>query len=413
MTSQGLTLTQCQLLQRFFDEELSAAECVQAEQLLERSAAARIFVAALGELSVAVQASHQVVWERAEPQMISAARLAEIAAEAGDMLDTPLDELSGLLQRLHDGEADPAEVAWARAMLDERPDAAAYLANLEELGEGLRAAEAEITRDVDFSGFWDTISAEINAEPSADSPSTPKEQDDIAFDTHQHLMLLHRFVDAETDADETARVQAWIDREEPQVCAYLAALDEIKLGVNVAAETACENAPIEAIWGGVSEAISAGESAATPISLDDARQKRGGGVRGWAGDYRQAIYGAAAAAVVLLGVVGLFGDRILGTNERVIVEKTVEKHVVIVDSVEYSPGSSVMIDSPMTKVNMNAKENEEADPTVIWLFESDDAEGADNPKQPGVGPPGSPNDPANTPDVGAPDGEDAPRGQPI
>src|SRR5690554_3145270 len=214
MTSQGLTSAQCLLLQRFYDEELSSAECVQAEQLLADSASARVFVAALGELSLAVRASHELVWERAEPNIISAARLAELAAEAGDMMDTPLEDLRGLLQRLHDDEVDPAEEAWARALLGERPDAAAYLASLGELGEGLRIAEAEMVQDVDFGGFWDKISAGINAESAHNSPQPAADPKIQKFDAQQHLMLLHRFADAETDATETAQVQAWIDQDD-------------------------------------------------------------------------------------------------------------------------------------------------------------------------------------------------------
>src|SRR5690554_104223 len=426
MTAQGLTTTQCFFLQRFFDEELSAAECVQAQQLLERSASARVFVAALGELRLGVQASDEVVWERAEGQMISAARLAELAAEAGDMLDSPLEDLRGLLQRLHDDEADPAEVAWARALLAERPDAAAYLAGLDELGQGLRAAQAEITRDVDFGGFWEKISAGINADIAPVTPIAPessKKSAVIEFDAAKQLMLLHRFVDAETDALETARVQAWIDQEEPRVCGYLQALEEIKLGVNVAAETACERAPLDAIWRAVSDAIQADasgakQSSAAPISLEAERHKRGGGLRGWAGEYRQAIFGAAAAAVVLLGVAGLFGDRLQAPGERVIVEKTIEKHIAIVDSVEYSPGSSVMIDSPMTRVNMNSDNNSEVDPTVIWLFDSDDPDEPQPPEKP-ASPPGrapsedAPNNDGIGPDAGSADAQDMLRGQPI
>lgn len=419
MTAQGLSTTQCFLLQRFFDEELSAAECVQAQQLLERSAAARVFVAALGELRLGVQASDELVWQRAKGQMIGAARLAELAAEAGDMLDSPLEELGGLLQRLHDEEADPAEVAWARALLAERPDAAAYLAGLDELGQGLRAAQAEICRDVDFDGFWDTISAAINADSAPSASRASSHAEAIEFDAAQHHMLLHRFVDAETDARETAQVQAWIDRDEPQVCGYLEALEEIKLGVNVAADVACERAPLEAIWGAVSDAIDADASSAAPVSsLQAERDKRRGGLRGWAGQYRQAIWGAAAAAVILLGLAGLFKDQLQAPGERVIVEKTIEKHIVIVDSVEYSPGSSVMIDSPMTRVNMNSENNSEVEPTVIWLFDSDDSDEPQAPQRPASAPEPAPpthapNGDGRVPDAGGADAQDVPRGQPI
>jgi hypothetical protein len=422
MASQGLTTEQCELLQRFYDEELSAAESIRAEQLLERSAPARVFVRALAELSAAVRAGHELAWERAASRIPSPARLAEMAAQAPGMLDAPLDELAALLERFHDGEADEAEAAWVRALLEERADAAAYLAGLDQIAEDLRAAGQVMVDDVDFDGFWDKISAGIDADAGAGVDAERDELPDELpeFDPSEHLLLLHRYADDETDAAEAARVEGWIEQGDPQVREYLAALDEIKLGVTVAAETACEQVALRDIWTGVAEAIDesaaevAGEdkSGAAPISLENERRKRGG----WLGEYRQAIFGAAAAAVVLAGVVGLFQDRIFGPPERVIVEKTIEKRVVIVETVEYSPGSSVMIDSPMTRVNMKADDRQKVNPTVIWLFESDSPTDSQLEDETGVQQPEGGDSEGSEQDAGFPDAlgfESAPRGQPI
>lgn len=410
MPAQGLTTDQCLLLQRFHDGELSAAESVEAEQLLGRAPAARVFVQALDEIGRGVRAGDELVWERARGQVAEpgeVARLAALAARAGQMLSAPLEDLLPLLDRVHDGEADAAEAAWVQALLPERADARDYLAGLEDIAQHLRGAQEHALEDVDFDGFWGRVQAGINREVPAQifggdgaqntMPGTVQggaaraggqgARADFAVD--EHLSLLHRFADGQTCEGEDARVQAWLDQKHPQVAQYLAALDEIKLGVNAAVETACERAPLRDIWSGVQQGIEspaqdaapdapagAGRGPDAPISLDEARRNRRGG---WLGQYQQAAFGAAAAAVVLLGMMGLFKEQIFGPNERVIVEKTIEKRVVIVESVEYSPGASVMIDSPVTRVGLQqgqpgAPQDAAADgvnPTVIWLFEAD------------------------------------------
>lgn len=410
MPIQGLTTDQCLLLQRFHDGELGAAQGVEAEQLLARAPAARVFLQALEEIGRGVRAGSELAWERGRdgaPEPAEVARLAALAAQGGHMLRAPLEELLPLLDRVHDGEADAAEVAWVQAMLPERADAGEYLAGLGQIAEQLRDAQDHALQDVRFDGFWERVRAGINAEETeADSarnfaqnttPGTVREgaggarEQGVApdFEVEEHLCLLHRFADLETSEAEDARVQAWVDQQDQQVDRYLAALTEIKLGVNVAVETACERAPLRDIWSGVQRAIEtpqedaapgalagAGRGPEAPISLEEARRNRRGG---WLGQYQQAAFGAAAAAVVVLGVVGLFKDQLFGPNERVIVEKTIEKRVVIVESVEYSPGASVMIDSPMTRVGLQKGQPEasqdaaggEVNPTVIWLFEAD------------------------------------------
>lgn len=413
MAPQSLTTEQALLLQRFYDGDLSAAESVRAEQLVERSTAARVYVRALEELSAAARAAGALAWERAERAAISPQVLTEMAESAADLCEAPLADLAPLLERFHDGEADEAERACVTALLEVRDDAVDYLAGLDEIGQGMRVLGEEMVDEVDFGGFWDGIAAQIGDDRAGDRTGDRAEQACAAFDRDTHLVLLHRYVDDEVDADERALVEGWVAQGDAQVRDYLAALGEIELGVTAAIETACERAEVRDIWTGVSHALD-DEARAEVVSLADEARKRGsqgssdGG--GWFGEYRQAIVGALAAAVVLAGLVGLFKDQLIGSQERVVVEK----RVVYVEQVEYSPGSSVMIDSPVEQASMEAGGDESEDddePTVIWLFDNgDDAQGdaADTPAEkpapagPDAGPTGT--------DAGT---RRAPQGQPI
>ncbi|QDG51239.1 hypothetical protein FIV42_10955 [Persicimonas caeni] len=414
MAPQGLSREQCLLLQRHYDGELSAAESVQAKQLLERSASARVYVRALEELTHSVRAASELAWEDAESAMPAPTVLTELAVSAGDPTQAPLEELAPLLERFHDGEADEAEMAFVTALLDEREDAVDYLAGLDEIGHGLRVAGEELAEDVDFDGFWDGIAAQIGADTSgagtAGADSAPT--DEVAFEREAHLVLLQRYVDDEVSCEEAARVERWLDEGNAEVKAHLDVLAELHLGVNVAIETACEEADLRGIWTGVEAAIAEDAADAEVVSLDSARADRRSGSRGtsstsWFSEYRQAIVGGLAAAVVLAGLVGLFKDQIFGPQERVIVEK----RVVVVEQVEYSPGSSVMIDSPMKQAS--AESDGEEDPTVIWLFDSGDEASADEaPAEQDEAAPaeGEQGDEAPGTDAGT---DAAPKGQPI
>ncbi len=309
MASQGLTREQCLLLQRFHDGELSAAQSVQAEQLVERSASARVFVRALEELSGAVRAADEAAWDRAKAEITSPQVLVELAQSAGDLSEVALADLAPLLERFHDGEADEAEMAFVAALLEERDDAVDYLASLDEIGQGMRVVGAEMAEEVDFGGFWEAVSAGIDAQAA----TTPAE----SFDREQHLVLLHRYVDGEVSAQERALVDGWLAVDDHEVHAYIDALGELTLGVNVALETACEQVDLHDIWTGVSGRLDDDSGSAEVVSLSEAAHKRrggggGAGAPGWFKEYRQAIVGALAAAVVLAGLVGLFKDRILG-----------------------------------------------------------------------------------------------------
>ncbi len=400
MAPQGLSKTEGLLLQRYYDAELSAAESVQAEQLLERSASARVFLRALEELTEAARVAGEVAWERVRTEVASPDVIVQLAEDADDLAQAPLEDLAPLLERFHDGEADYTEMAFVSALLDEREDAAEYLAELDHLQQGLRAAGEQLTAGVDFDGMWDRIEAQIGEE-AGDQAGVQADgadgQDAPDFDRAEHLILLQRFFDDEVTAEEAATVEQWLAEGDEEVAAYLEVLSEIQLGACAAVETACERAPLRDIWTGVSEAIDEQDaSSAGVVSLEAERSRRGAGGASrreaggqpppsgsdsWFSEYRQAIVGALAAAVVLAGMVGLFKDAIFGPSERVVVEK----RVVVVEQVEYSPGSSVMIDSPMKQASMqndgddSDDSDDSDDPTVIWLFDSDEQTDAEQP----------------------------------
>lgn len=399
--ARDLTRDDCLLLQRYHDEELSAAQSVEAEQLLGRSAPARVFVRALEELSQAARVAGEVAWQRVEGAAPSPTVIVELAASAEDLAAAPLEELAPLLERFHDAEVDDAELAFVRGLLAERDDAVEYLAELDTMQQSVRAAGQELVGEVDFSAMWDGIAAHIGA------PSQP-------FDRSEHVVLLQRYFDGEADDQERQLVEGWIDDADPQVAAHLEALSEVGLGVTAAVETALERAPMRDLWTGVRAGIEqhdAQATEATVVSLDGARRDDKdeqqdhthgptGSSRGWFGEYRQAIVGALAAAVVLAGLVGLFKDAIFGPQERVVVEK----RVVIVEQVEYSPGASVMIDSPVREASA---QDDDDDATVIWLFDGDEEAGGEaEPGAPADGERDAGGDADTQPDAG-------PRGQPI
>ena len=402
MASQRLTHTECLLLQRYYDGELGAAEEIEAAQLLERNAAARVFLRALEELSLAARSAGEVAWERAADKAARPEVIVELATSAADLSKAPLEELAPLLERFHDGEVDEAEHAFVTALLDERDDAVGYLAGLDEIGQGMRAAGAELAEGVDFSNFWNGIASQIEA-PKTDQPG---------FEPAEHLGVVQRYFDGEVDAEEAACVERWLDEGDPRVAGYLEALEEIHLGVNAAADTACERAPIRDIWTGVQAGLDKDEAEVVSLGQTrrDRRKDQASAEHSWFGEYRQAIVGALAAAVVLAGLVGLFKDEIFGPRERVVVEKT----VVVVDSVEYAPGSSVMIDSPTKQVSMDGEDSDK--PTVIWLFDSGNDKGADEATGDQADTPAEDPDNTEAPDTDA--GPDAgskapPQGQPI
>lgn len=367
-----LTPTECSLLQRYYDgDDLAGAEVTQVQELLNSSSTARVFMSALEELTTTVRIAEEVAWERAGAP--SASSLVDFALQAASLSDAPLEEIAPLLERFFDGEVVPEEMAVVQALMNERDDVADYLGELDTLRASVRVGNEQVLGAASFDGFWDALESKIG--PEEKKPvATPAAGD---FDADEHRVLLYRYHDDEVSASERARVDAWIASGEPQVVATLAALGEIRLATVTAIETTAERVDFSALWHRVEDAIddqieSQGENVVS-LAREKRERKTGGGI----GDSRFAAWSAIAAMLFLAFGAGLFKDQLFGPSERVIVEKT----VVIVDSVEYQPGASVMVNSPMKPVSSisaaDGSAEVEEEPTVIWLL---DTTGDEEPK---------------------------------
>ncbi|MBA2662017.1 MAG: hypothetical protein H0U74_06950 [Bradymonadaceae bacterium] len=343
MTSQALTLWERQILQRHFDGELEMAERAQAAHLLESKASARVFLAALEELTIAVRAAEEAAWQSA-PSLSSEA-ISELAHTSGELSALALADLAPLLERFFDGEADHVEALVVAALIEEREDVAAYLEGLDELRSGLRGAQADITAGVDFGGLWSAIDRRLDLQ---------------AFDAQEHTVLLYRFHDNQVSASERALVEAWLAAGEPAVLTTITALAELNVAVNASVELAQERADLTELWTGIEARLDESEPkqlpAAPVVSLAAERDRRRNVTRS---------LGALAAAITLLFMGGLLADRFFQSETVIIKERT----VVIVDSVEHAPGASVRINSP---VEQASHDGESDFPTIIWLLDADD-----------------------------------------
>ena len=177
-----LSPTECLLLQRYYDsDELADVEVSQVQELLNGSSSARVFMAALEELTVAVQAAETHAWENATPP--SSEAVLEHALQAASFADTPLSDLAPLLERFFDGEVVGEEMVTVQALIEERDDVADYLANLDGLRASVRAGNDELVDAVSFDGFWDSLESRLDVE-------------DATFDEEQRV-LLYRYHDDE------------------------------------------------------------------------------------------------------------------------------------------------------------------------------------------------------------------------
>jgi hypothetical protein len=368
------------LLQRHHDGELGESEREHVDRLLRDSEEARELLEALEELEHAARGAERAIWEGAEPH--SPETLVATARQASPPVEDELAELAPMLERVHDAEALDAEREAADELRDARGDAAAYLDELEGLGRAVRAAHEEAVEGQDFSGFFDEISARLDAESedTGDSPSGAVPD----YERDEHIVLLQRFHDAEVDERERRIVEAWIDEEHDEVLETLSALDEISLATRAASELACERAHIDELWTGISETLDLREQGADNVmSLDDfrARAEEAEAAEGAEEDsegvlarYSQALLGAAAAAVII-GLGASLLSNPFGPQERVVVR---EKTVVIVDDVQQSKGTLVTVASPIERASAEGPsieaddeetQQEEARPTVIWMID--------------------------------------------
>jgi hypothetical protein len=442
MATEALTDDQRDLLLRWFDGELDSREEVdRAEQLVETSDRARAFVDTLDHL----QSSAVAAFDAARPapdELPDPRQVAERAADADPLCELPFDELAPLLERYHDDEVtDPTRAAIER-LVDRRDDAAAYLEQLETLGEATRAAQHAALEDAELDGLRGGIERDV---AYADHPDDPP-----AYEPGRDEPLLHRFVDGELPESKRDLVETWLE-DNPDAARTVETLEELSGAAEAAHCEATEQVDFESLRSDIDERISelstggddqTGSGSADVVSIDSSRTDGGrtGDTgtdtqtredsseprsTGWLSGYRQGLVGAAAAALLIAGVGVLFGTNLF-ENERVVVK---EKTVVIVDSVQYDKGSSVVVDSPMKKVSANnqtgstaagdssSDDSEEEQPTVIWLLDSDKKQNPDDGAS-DEPPSESPNDSQNSRDAGAPDGDSSPddgehRGQPI
>ncbi len=391
MTDASLTTRQRDLLQRWFDGELAEDRVPEAEALIEESQAAADYVASLESMQRITRGLADEV--RGGPGW-SAEETVSKALDAPPAADEPLRELAPLLERYHDGEVVEAEAALVRRLRRRRDDVADYLKGLEQLGDAVRGAD-EASRDgIDFDAQVHAVLEAVDSQPPT-------------FDADEHAEWLHRYADDELDAERRQIVEGWVDEGHPEVTDALKTLDALGQTTRAAFDQAGGH-NIE-LWDAVADAI------------DDEEEESGGSAEVFRlDDYRQGIAGAVAAALVLITVGALFGDRLFPWGERVVEKKT----VVIVDSVEHSEGSSVLIDSPMQEAGASEsaddpkkatkKADDEASedkPTVIWLLDSD--ENKDDAESGGTEDGSDQQDKDRAPDAGADDADQPPSGQPI
>lgn len=362
--TQVLTHNECSLLQRYYDgDPLEPENVALVEQLLNTSTGARVFMSALEELTLAICGAEQALWENATPPTVDA--VVEAALNAATLAEQPLEELAPLLERFFDGEAMGEEIAAVQALINERDEVADYLAELDGLRASVIAGHDQLIGDVSFDGFWDTIAEQLG--------------DDLApvvatsYDDETHRVLLYRFFDDEVDAAERAQVEGWIADGDTNVVSTLAALAELRFATTTAVETAQEKVDLSTLWHRIEDAIDDQIEAQGDNVVSLARKQRDRQVT--VGDSRSIVLAALAAMLFLAFGAGIFKEQLFGPAERVIVEKT----VVIVDSVEYEPGNSVMVNSPMRSVSSISATPEpgapqvEDEPTVIWLLDSEPA----------------------------------------
>lgn len=353
MTSK-LNTYERELLQRHYDGALEGTEAEEAAELLERSSQARVFVSALEELTVATQAATSLAWESADaPQAIT---IVEYALEAADLSDASIADLAPLLERFHDGEVMAAEEATVHALLQERDDVADYLAELEGLSAGIEVGGEALADAVDFGGFWDAVSAKIDAS-------------ETSYNDAEHRVLLYRYNDGEASEAEVAQVEAWMADGNEEVATTLAALDEVAIAATSAIELAQEKVDLSDFWHRVETAIDdeiegQGDNV---ISIGRKRTEK----KGFFQQYQQAIVGAVAA-VFVVGLAGMFSDQIFGPRETRVIEKT----IVVVEEVEYAPGTTGAVLNPPVQqasatIDGDGATEEEQEPTVIWVFEDE------------------------------------------
>lgn len=415
MTESTLTYPDRLLLQRLHDADvtLDAQERAKAEQLLASQELARQFVEGLAEVNTAAKAAEGEAWALAPER--TADVMAQAAFEALELKHWPLEHLMPMLERIHDGEADEADLAVFERLLETREDVADYMAVLDESRHSVIFGHEQALEQVNFGQFWSNLEARLDV-PEQEASQAPKQAQVVSFprqpstaerpsfDLKEHQLMLGRFFDGESSADESSQIQAWLEID-PTASTTLAVMEELSLAVQGAVDELQERAQLAQIWSGV-EAVIDAEREGKVVSFEKAREGKAQPSSLWAKLPKRELFAAAAAALFTVAGIGMFADKIFD-KEPVIVERT----VVIVDSVEYSSGSSGMVVQPASMgIERQANDakpqpadpaaqdsQEEASPTIIWLLDDGEAQAApaQAPQEPAASP-------TQTPDQGQP-----------
>ncbi len=382
MTTQGLAQSEKRLLERHHDGALVGKEREQAERLLAQVSLARDYASSLKELGTATRAAEQELWERAEVCAVEEVAMAAIEGAGVDVSALELTALESMLLRFHDDEVTAEEAAEVEHLMSAREDVASYLGGLGELELGVKSATAEAVDAVDFSGFWGRLedamdaSEELTGEPEQDEgaqvlsfPGATRERP--SFNNDDHQVLLYRFFDGEASDEERRQVKAWQEID-PNVASTLGALTELNLAVRASMELAEEHIEPGLLWSMIEDGL--GDAQLDNVASLSAHREAREANRSATPNHRREIFIALAAVLCTVMGVALFGDGLL-KGDPVIVEKT----VVIVDSLEYGDGTSVMVTGPMQTASMEVDGEEpsgeseegveEETPTVIWLID--------------------------------------------
>lgn len=344
----ALTEAQILLLERWFDGDATGGEAREATTLVASSASAREFHEALKEIRLATEVAENEAWSKATPPTSASILTACQAAPSSE--SKSISELAPMLERFFDGECDDLEAEFVAELLDTREDVAAYICSLDELRGGVVASLKELDDRVPMEGFWDAIEARL---------------EDPSFRVEEHAMLVQRFHDGAVSETERAQVQAW---KSHHVAESLEALQELNLAVNAAMDEASEGVDFSSIWGAVEATMDADLESQGENIVALGRVKRDKVER--RGGFSKQSLGAIAALLAAVLVGGIFGQQLFGPDQ-VIVEKT----IVIIDSVEYAAGASVMVDTPFRQasaISSADSESESEEPTVIWILDEGD-----------------------------------------
>lgn len=334
-----LTPSQISFLQRYADGEATLPEQRDGKELL-KTEQAQAFLADLATLQAAARVADEAIWATNTQTADTI-----LAATPGDVMSASLEDLHPLLERFFDGECDDVEATFVAELIDARPEVADYLAELDTLRAGVRVFDEDMGLRADLSSLWSGVESRL-AQTGLKA---------------EQKALLNRYFDGEVNASEKASASALLEAD-GEARSIQAALEEIRLATQAAMDTASDGVNFAPIWEAVEAAMDADiEAQGDNIVALGARRRE----KSFFQTYRQSIFGAVAALVAVAFVGSLFGPFM--APERVIVEKT----IVIVDSVEYAPGASVMVNSPVQRASVVSEPGSEVEePTVIWLLDS-------------------------------------------